>query len=481
MRDLVKEEGFMRVKREATIGIAMIPVIFMMAALAFAMLVTNVWQIGWIDVQIPLIISTFVASLIGVFVLGYSWGELEIGIVELLKSALSAIMIIMIIGILVGTWLVSGIVPTMIYYGLQILSPSVFLVVSLLLCSLVSVSTGSSWITAGTVGIALMGIGQGMGIPAPVVGGCVISGAYFGDKMSPLSDTTNLASGVAQVKLFDHIRHMLYTTGPSYIISIIFFTVLGIKYSSGTIDASGIEAMLLAIKSTFYIHPILLIAPVFVIVMIVFKVPAIPGLFVGSLIGAAFAGIFQGVGLIDIIDAMHYGVSYETGNAIIDELVSGGGLDGMMWTISLLFCSMAFGGVMEVTGMLGAIAGSIMKLANKTGDVILATIFTCLAINLVTGDQYLAIVIPGRMYSDEYEKRSLHSKNLSRSLEDAATITSPLIPWNSCGAYMIPTLGLTPWTYVPYCIFNIVNPIIAIIIGYMGFGIADSEVKEVTV
>ncbi len=465
----------MKQKKEASLGIALIPVMFLMTFLFYATMVNNVWKTGWIDVHIPLIASAFVAAIIGMFGLGYTWKELEDGVVELLRSAQVAILVIMVIGMLISIWRLSGIVPTMIYYGLKILSPSVFLVVSLMLCSVVSLATGSSWITAGTVGIALMGIGQGLGIPQPMVAGCVISGAYFGDKMSPLSDTTNLAAGVTGTNLFDHIRHMLYTTGPSYVISLIFFAVLGFRFSSGEIDASVISGMVDALESTFVISPVLLLAPLFVILMVVKKIPAIPGLFVGVILGILFAVVFQGKGNLAIIDALHYGVSYETGNAVVDELISGGGLNDMMWTISLIFCSMAFGGIMEKTNMLGAIAKSVLRFANRTGDLILITLGTALAINLITGDQYLAIVIPGRMYKEEYDARGLASKNLSRSLEDMATLTSPLIPWNSCGAYMIPTLGLTPWTYVPYCIFNLVNPFVAVVLGYTGISIAKTD------
>ncbi len=465
----------MKQKKEANIVIALIPVVFLMTFLFFATMVNNVWEIGWIDVQIPLIASAFVAAVIGMFVLNYKWNELEDGVVELLKSAMAATLIIMVIGMLISTWLVSGIVPTMIYYGLKVLSPSIFLVVSLLLCSVVSVATGSSCITAGTIGIALMGIGQGLGIPSPMTAGCIISGAYFGDKMSPLSDTTNLAAGVTGTNLFDHIRHMLYTTGPSYLISLVVFGLLGLKYGNGEIDAAGVESMLSALEQTFTISPVLLIAPLFVIFMVVKKIPAIPGLFLGALMGVLFAVVIQGRGILEIIDAMHYGVRFETGNSIVNRLVSGGGLDKMMWTISLLFCSMTFGGIMEKTNMLATIAKSVLKFANNTGDLILTTLLTSLAINFITGDQYLAIVIPGRMYKEEYENRDLMTKNLSRTLEDAATLTSPLIPWNSCGAYMIATLGLTPWTYVPYCVLNLVNPFVSVFLGYTGISIAKSD------
>jgi NhaC family Na+:H+ antiporter len=266
------------------------------------------------------------------------------------------------------------------------------------------------------------------------------------------------------------------------------FGIMGIKYANGTIDQGVVDGITSALDASFNLNPLLLLAPVLVIAMVILKVPAIPGLFSGGVIGGIFAFIFQGAGFNDVIDAMHYGFSTETGNAIVDgvetgkSLVSGGGLDSMMWTVSLILCAMMFGGVMEKTGMLRAIAQAMLKFANSTGSLITTTIVTSIIMNVIAGDQYLAIVIPGRMYKEEYDKRGLHPKNLSRTLEDAATLTSPLVPWNSCGAYMIGTLGLEPWTYVPYAILNWVNPLVAILLGYTGFSIEyiDQDAKKGT-
>ncbi len=468
----------MKTKKQPTVKIALIPVVFLAASLFYATMVNNVWETGWIDVHIPLLMAAFVGGAIAIFKLGYTWGELEEGIVDLIKASMGAIIILMVIGIVIGTWLASGIVPSMIYYGLKILNPAIFLVVTLLMCSIVSLATGSSWTTVATVGIALMGVGTGLGIPVPVIAGAIISGSYFGDKMSPLSDTTNLAPAVAGTTLFEHIRHMIFTTGPSYVISLIFFGVRGMRYAGGNIDVESVNGMIDALSSTFNITPVLLLAPVLVIAMVVMKVPALPGLFCGGLLGVLFAAVFQGTDLLGVIDAMHYGFSVETGNSVVDSLVSGGGLDSMMWTVSLIVCAMIFGGIMEKTGMLGAIAEGILTLATRTGDLVLATVLTCFAMNVIAGDQYLAIVIPGRMYKAEYDKRGLHPKNLSRTLEDSATLTSALIPWNSCGAYMMATLGVAPWTYVPYCILNLVNPLIAILYGYTGITLEKIEEKQ---
>jgi NhaC family Na+:H+ antiporter len=449
-------------QRKVSPGIALIPVIFLIVTLAYSLRFLGA------DPHIPLFTSAIFAALIGIFVLKVSWAEIEEGIVDTIKMSMGAIIILMIIGMVIGTWILSGVVPTMIYYGLKILSPSIFLVATLLMSSIVSLATGSSWTTAGTVGIALMGVGMGLGIPAPMIGGAIISGAYFGDKMSPLSDTTNLAPAMAGSTLFEHIKHMIFTTGPSYIISIIFFLVLGFRYSGNELDLTMINEINAGLEASFNLNPLLLLVPVIVIGIVVMKVPAIPGLFGGAILGGLAAMFVQGSTLGDVVDSLHYGFASETGIASVDDLLSRGGLDSMMWTISLILCAMIFGGVMEKTGMLHALAAEILKLAKNTGSLVVATILTAFGMNIIAGDQYLAIVIPGRMFKDAYAERNLHPKNLSRVLEDSGTLTSPLIPWNTCGAFMIATLGLAPWTYIPYAILNLVNPLVSIFYGFTG-------------
>jgi len=452
----------MKETKKATIGIAMIPLLFLIGSL-----ILTLSQWGG-DPHIPIFTSAIVAAVVAMTGLNYSWKEIEEGIVDTIKMSMGAILILMIIGMVVGTWILAGIVPTMIYYGLKILSPGVFLLATLVICSIVSLATGSSWTTAATVGIALMGVGMGLGMPPHIIAGAIISGAYFGDKMSPLSDTTNLAPAMAGADLFDHIRHMIYTTGPSYIISAILFALIGMRYAGGALDASAINMLLDGLSGAFTLSPILLLAPVLVIVIVVMKTPAIPGLFGGAVLGGLFAAMFQGAGMSDIIGALHYGYESATGIEAIDSLLSRGGMDSMMWTVSLILCAMTFGGVMEKTGMLHAIAKQILKLAKNTGSLVVATIFTAVAMNLIAGDQYLSIVIPGRMYKSAFDERNLHPKNLSRVLEDSGTLTSPMIPWNTCGAYMITTLGIAPWTYVPYCFLNILNPLVSIFYGFTG-------------
>nr|WP_204401807.1 Na+/H+ antiporter NhaC [Alkaliphilus hydrothermalis] len=466
----------MKEKKEATLLHALIPIVVLIATLAVSI------QVYEAAPHIPLIFATVIAAGVAVFMLGYSWSELEEGIIDTIKLAMQAVLILMVIGSLIGTWILSGTVPTMIYYGLNILTPGIFLVATVVICAIVSVATGSSWTTAGTVGIALLGVGIGLELPIGLVAGAIISGSYFGDKMSPLSDTTNLAPAMAGTNLFAHIRSMLYTTTVSFALTLVTFGVLGFIYSSSSnVDTASIDAILEAIKGNFNTSPLLLIPPVIVILLVVNKIPALPGLISGVFLGGIFAAIFQGSNLGDIINAAHYGFSIESGNAVIDELLNRGGLDGMMWTVSLILIALTFGGVMEKTGMLNAVGKSILKFANNTGSLVLSTILTCIAVNLLTGEQYLSIVVPGRMYKDAYREKGIHPSVLSRTLEGGGTVTSALIPWNTCGAFMWTTLGVHPFVYAPYAVFNILEPLVNILFAYLGIGIipleSDSEVQ----
>ena len=455
----------MKVKKEATLLHALIPIIFLFATLAYGIIVLGV------NPHIILILSTIVATLVAVFMLNQSWEAIEEGIFESIKRAMRAILILMIIGTIVGTWILSGTVPTMIYYGLQILSPSIYLLAACIICCIVSLATGSSWTTAGTVGIALIGIGAGLGIPMGMSAGAIVSGAYFGDKMSPLSDTTNLAPPMAGTTLFEHIKHMLYTTVPALIITLILYGLLGLRYVGKTMDYAQINTVMQAMSNHFVISPLLLLPPVIVIIIVVMKVPAIPGLLAGSVLGGIFAAIFQGSHLGEIITAAHYGFEMNSGVELVDKLLSRGGLDGMMWTVSLILCALAFGGVLEKTGLLAAVAKSILKLANSTGSLVFATILTCIAMNMLTAEQYIAIIVPGRMFQGAYKERGIHPKVLSRALEGGGTVVSPLVPWSTCGAYMAGVLGVATLAYLPFAFLNLLIPIINVIYGYTGYSI----------
>ncbi|MCI8701992.1 MAG: Na+/H+ antiporter NhaC [Turicibacter sp.] len=454
----------MKKARQATLVEALIPIIFLIIILGLSLTLFKV------DPQIPLLLGTVVAALIGVYRLGFKWEELENGIIQTITMAVQAILILLIVGTLIGTWILSGVVPSMIYWGLNILSPSIFLVATLLICSIVAVSTGSSWTTAGTVGIALLGIGQTLGISAPIIAGAIISGAYFGDKMSPLSDTTNLAPAMAGAHLFEHIKHMLYTTVPAYLISLVLYALIGINFAGKTLDTAQIDLIQTTLLNHFHtLSPILLLAPISVIAMVILKVPALPALLTGTVIGGVLAMIFQGASLADVMSAMHYGYESHTGVQAVDDLLTRGGLNSMLWTVSLVLCALSFGGVLEKTGMLETISSHILKFAKGTFGLVFATLMTCIFTNIVTGDQYLAIVMPGRMYKEEYEKRDLAAKNLSRAIEDSATVTSPLIPWTTCGSYMLATLGLNPIAFLPFAFFNLLSPIISLILAATGW------------
>ncbi len=417
--------------------------------------------------HIPLLATTAFAAIVAIWS-GYKWDELEKGILHTIGMGMQAILILMIIGCIIGVWILSGVVPAMIYYGLKIISPGIFLLATCVICAIVSTATGSSWTTAATVGIALIGVGSGLGIPTHIVAGAIISGAYFGDKMSPLSDTTNLAPAMAGAKLFDHVRHMAWTTGPSMLIACVIYAFLGMNYAGKELDFASINTILDAISKNFNINLWLMLPPILVIVMVIMKVPAIPGLFGGVFLGAIFAGIFQNSDMTAIIKAAHTGFVSNTGVESVDKLLSRGGLESMMGTISLIMVALSLGGVMESSGMLNAVSMKIVTYARSTGSTVLATFFTCIFCNLAAGDQYLSIVIPGRIYKDIFREKGLHPKNLSRCLEDFGTLTSPLVPWNTCGAFMASALGIHPFAYLPYAFLNLVNPLVSIFYGYTG-------------
>ena len=420
--------------------------------------------------HIPLVLAAAVAALVGIAI-GVSWKEIETGIVDGISVGMRAILILCVIGIMIGTWIASGIVPVMIYYGLQVMSPSFFLVATCLICSIVSLATGSSWTTAGTVGVALIGVGKGLGVPLPMVAGAIISGAYFGDKMSPLSDSTNLAPAVAGSDLFEHIRHMLYTTIPALMIALILYAILGLRGFEGESSNDSINTILTTLSDSFNLSPLLLLPPGLIILMVIFRLHALPALLGAALIGALLAITFQKVSPMEMVDIAQGGYTATTGNEMVDELLSRGGLDSMMYTVSLVLCALTFGGVMERCGFLKAIANAILKFARSTGSLVTATVATCFGMNIVAPDQYLSIIVPGRMYRDAYKERGLHAKNLSRTLEDAGTLSSPLVAWNTCGAYMATTLTVAPLAYLPYCFLNLLTPVIAIALAYLGWTI----------
>lgn len=470
---------------------ALIPILFLIA-----LLIVNIRIFGSDSLsgsnQIVLILSAAVAGTIAIFKLGMTWEELQAGIIESISSAMSAILILFLIGSLAGTWLLSGIVPAMIYYGLEVLNAEIFLLAACVISAVVSVATGSSWTTVATVGVALLGIGKALGFEEGIIAGAIISGAYFGDKMSPLSDTTNLAPAMAGTDLFTHIRHMTKTTGPTMIITLILFLVIGLNYETAG-NVEDVKAISEVISSRFNISGWLFVVPVIVVFMIVNKVPAIPALLVGSLLGGIFAVIFQPeiiaviageagsylyLSFKAVMLALYGEISIETDNAIVNELLVTGGMAGMLNTIWLIVCAMVLGGIMEVSGMLRVMAEAVIRKVHSVGSLIASTAATCIFFNITTSDQYLAILVPGRMYADVYKKRGLKPENLSRTLEDSATVTSVLVPWNTCGATQASVLGVATLTYAPYCFFNIISPLMTILYGYLKIGINYYEPEE---
>jgi NhaC family Na+:H+ antiporter len=443
---------------------SLIPVVILMCLLAYNIffVVDQEW-LGAYTNQYILILGGLVAAVVGFFN-KVSFSNMIVEVWENWKSVFVPIMILFLVGALAGTWLVSGIIPAMVYYGLQVLSPEIFLPASVIIAAIISIATGSSWTTSATVGIALVGIGSALGIPTGMIAGAVISGAYFGDKMSPLSDTTNLAPAMAGTDLFTHIKYMAYTTVPTIIVTLIVFAVL-----SGTIDTTGsadISNLLASIDNTFYITPWLFLVPGIVIAMILMKTKPLIALGTGVVLAAVFAFIFQGDVLGNLSDSKFQSIlnailtdtNIETDDEKLSELFSSGGIIGMLWTIFLIICAMVFGGVMDAIGALGKITKSLLAVASSVFGLFASTVISCLGLNAIASDQYLAIVIPGKMFKKAFEDKGLAPENLSRTLEDSGTVTSVLIPWNTCGAYQSSVLGVDVADYFVYAIFNYLSP-----------------------
>jgi Na+:H+ antiporter, NhaC family len=469
---------------------ALIPILVLISLLTINVIVLGNDAIAGAN-QIALLLASGVAGIIA-FRSGHSWEHIEGSIVKSISSAMAAMLILLTIGSLAGTWLLSGIVPSMIYYGLKILNPTIFLFAACIVCCVVSLATGSSWSTVATVGIALLGIGKAMDIHEGVIAGAIISGSYFGDKMSPLSDTTNLAPAMAGTDLFTHIRYMMYTTVPTLVITLIIFFVWGftLDTTGSTTDSS---AVLSAIESRFNLSPFLFIVPVLVIVMIVKKVPALPALLVGALLGGIAAIIFQPnlvieiskvegnfmkASFIAVMNAMTTTINIQTADPMISELLTAKGMSGMLNTIWLILCAMIFGGVMESAGLLKIIAEKIIQFAHSTGSLVASTTATCIFFNFTASDQYMAIAVPGRMYADTFRKRGLKPEVLSRTLEDSGTVTSVLIPWNTCGATQANVLGVATVAYAPYCFFCIISPLMTVLQAYLNYKIRRLDATE---
>jgi NhaC family Na+:H+ antiporter len=471
--------------REPSLLEALIPIFFLVGILAL-----NVYFFGDEATsgpnQIGLMLTSLVAALVGMR-LHIPFKSMLVNVIKSISASMSAILILLLIGALAGTWLISGIVPAMIYYGLKVLNPTIFLFASVVVCAIVSLATGSSWSTVATVGIALLGIGQALQINEGIIAGAIISGAYFGDKISPMSDTTNLAPAMAGTDLFTHIRYMLWTTLPSIGITLLIFLGIGIftNHSASGADANALSN---AIAARFNLNPLLFLVPIAVIVMIIKKVHALPALLFGSLLGGIFAIIFQphivreisGLesgnmlehGYVTLVKAMSSEVQVVTDNEIANGLLKGRGMAGMLNTVWLIITALTFGGIMEATGLLKRITQPLVKRATSPGSLVATTAGSCMFINATAADQYLSIVVPGKMYAATYKARGLAPQNLSRTLEDSGTVTSVLVPWNTCGATQAGVLGVATFTYLPYCFFSLISPLMSIVFAYFKIKIA---------
>jgi NhaC family Na+:H+ antiporter len=460
--------------KNPTLFQSFIPIFFLIAFLSL-----NVYFFGEDTLsganQFALILAATVGGIMAVS-LGHKWLDVRGKVVKSISSAMPSMLILLLIGSLAGTWLLSGVVPSLIYYGLKILHPNIFLFATVVICSLVSLATGSSWSTVATIGVALLGIGNALGFSSGIVAGAIISGAYFGDKMSPLSDTTNLAPAMAGTDIFTHIRYMIITTGPSILITLIIFFILGFTYDFGG-GNTDIQSTLVAIESSFNVTPWLFIVPIVLITVIIMKMPPLPAIMLGTLLGGVFAIIFQPhiveqvsgfddsylkSSYVAIMKSMFGEISVITDDLSVNDLLKTRGMAGMLNTIWLILSAMIFGGVMESAGLLVRITQSVIQFAKTTGSLVATTVGTCLFFNITASDQYISIVVPGRMFSKTFKDRGLKPEVLSRTLEDSGTVTSVLIPWNTCGATQSAVLGVPVLSFLPYAFFNIISPFMSI-------------------
>ena len=481
------------VNKELNIWEAMIPVVILISLLAYNILMAGGEIVGQYSNHYILLFSGVLAGLIGLYN-KVSLSEMVMEVWENLKSVFIPIMILLLVGALAGTWMISGIVPAMVYYGLQILNPTIFLAASVVICAIISLATGSSWTTTATVGIALIGIAGALGISSAMAAGAIISGAYFGDKLSPLSDTTNLAPAMAGGELFSHIRYMMYTTVPSITVTIIIFAIIGLNMEVSA-EASNDRTIENLITNKFNITPTLFIVPVVMVIAIVMKMKPIAALSIGALLGGVFAVIYQPEVIQEVAGSNFQSVftALTTGTQLalpdlpeiqnldqdtkdnLSGLLSGKGMTGMLWTIYLIIAAMVFGGVMDAIGALSRITATLLSMSDSVFGLFASTVASCLALNVTASDQYLAIVVPGKMFAKEYEKRGLAPENLSRTLEDSGTVTSVLVPWNTCGAYQSGVLGVSATEYFIYAIFNWLSPFMTLI--FAGLGI---KIKQLT-
>ena len=475
------------------LGLALLPLLVLVTMLSMAVYLFGS-DSSYGPNQISLLLCAAIVQIIGIK-LGFTYKELEVAVIESIARAMGAILILLTVGALIGSWMLAGTAPAMIYHGLSILDPSWFYPATMIICALVAITIGSSWTTAGTVGIALVGIATVMGLSPAITAGAVISGAYFGDKLSPLSDTTNLAPAMAGTDVFTHIKHMFWTTSPSFVIALILFSFMGSGASAASM--ASIEETRTLLAANYDLGWPTFVPLILLLTLAIKKVPAFPAIAAGALAGCVIAVTYQFDSTIKFIDpdgtlpsslallkgswqALANGYVASTASDTLNELLSRGGMVSMLNTVWLILSAMTFGGVMEKTGLLQRITIALLHSVNGTASLIATTVLTAVGTNIVTSDQYIAIVLPGRMFRMEFARRGLAPENLSRTIEDAGTMTSPLIPWNTCGAFMAATLGVPTFAYLPYAFLNLMNPVIAIIYGIFNIKIAKLSEEEIS-
>lgn len=456
-------------KKERTVRLpnfieAIIPIVVMMALMLYGF----VGGSGYSDAHMPLLVSIVVACIIGCLC-GHSFSDMLAGMLDRLSATMEAILILCTVGILVASFIMSGTIPALIYYGLDLLTPKLFLPIGCIMCAVVGLACGSSWTATATIGIAFLGIGAGLGINPAITAGMIISGAYVGDKFSPLSDTTNLAAAVSETGLFDHVTAMVSTTGPTFVIALILYTIMGLNIDTSGFDASVATDLQAALAEGFNLSPILLLPIVVIVVVCIMKVPGLVGISISVGCGVLFAAVFQGMySLGELFDVLHYGTTFESTNDLANDLLSRGGMDHQMWTINLILLAVAYGGALERCGCVDTLFGGLKKRLHSVGSLILATLLTSLFCDATMCDQFLGIGVPAPLYVDKYDEMGLGRNMLSRTLEDCGTLWAVMFPWTGCGAYQMGVLGVHPFLYFPYAFVNLLNPILAALLAFLG-------------
>lgn len=454
------------ISKKPSFGIALLIVLFL-----FAIIIAQIIVVKSPDIHMTLVFSIAFAVVL-LMATGTKWSVIEEGVMHGCKIATIPMLILMFIGMLIPTLIAAGTIPALIYYGLKIISPSVFLLTVAIICGVSSMCTGSSWTTGGTFGVAFMGISMGLGIPPALTAGAVVSGAVIGDKLSPLSDSTNLAAGVCETNLFKHIKSMMYTTVPAFVISLVIYGIIGAKYSAKSIDTTAVDSILTGLSASFKISPtyalISLIPLAIIIGLAVKKVSALMAMVIASLVAMVVAMVAQGYSVIEMMSYMNYGFKIDAGVESVNKLLNRGGIQAMMWTVSLGYLGLSYGGILEVTGTLEALINKMSVVTNKARNLIITHLFSSIFINIISASQYVAIIIPGRMYLPSYRKLGIRSDVASRTCEDSGTVTSPLVPWGLCGVFFTGALGVNTLAYLPYAFLCYLTPIVAAVYACTG-------------